>query len=235
VVAWTLAAAGLQAIAFGLIRVSVPAVRPTGFISEASVGLQAVRPPGLIGPAPAVTSALPLASVRGLVLEVPGSRVVAVGYHEAAVPDALALYPSGRCVRDANRTKFVIPKATAGPDYIVMSSRGRSQTATSAVDVAIAAGSRVLSPVTGQVIRVKRYYLYGRYLDYEVDILPSGHSKLRVVIIHLDRVTVRRFGRVVAALTPIGKPRVFPFDSQINDYIGPGVPHVHIEVKELGP
>jgi hypothetical protein len=28
---------------------------------------------------------------------------------------------------------------------------------------------------------------------------------------------------------------VFPFSSQVNDYIGPGIPHVHIEVNTLGP
>jgi murein DD-endopeptidase MepM/ murein hydrolase activator NlpD len=233
VVVWVLAAAGLQAMALGLIRLSGP---------EASAGLLAAVPlkapvaPVLVapGPRPAPLQSLPMASIRGITLNVPGSRVVGIGYHEAALRDAMGLHPQGHLARNANRTKFTDPGTTLGPAYIIMSSRGRAHPATSAVDVAMPSGARVLAPVTGKVISVKKYYLYGRYLDYRVDIRPSDNSKLRVVLIHLMQLSIRRLDEVTAGVTPLGQPRTFPFHSQINDYVGAGVPHVHIEVKELG-
>ncbi|MFN2589456.1 MAG: peptidoglycan DD-metalloendopeptidase family protein [Actinomycetota bacterium] len=175
-----------------------------------------------------------MATVRGLTLEVPGVDVVTVAYHEASRSDALALRPVGTCVRNANRWKFDTPSPTRGPDYIVMSSRGRRHPATSALDVAVPRGSKVVSPATGTVIRVKRYYLYGKYLDHRVEIRPDANPKLVVVMIHVDRVTIRKGDLVTAGMSSIGIARVFPFHSQVNNYVGWDVPHVHIEVKRVG-
>ncbi len=186
---------------------------------------------------PPTPSTPAFATVRGIVLYLPAGedRVVRIGYHEASYPVALAMAPFGTCLRDFNRTKFAKPPPTPGPDYIVMSSRGRGQPATSAADVALPRGTTVLSPATGVVTSAKPYRLYGRYRDVRISIRPDGVSGVEVVIIHVDRVLVHRGDRVDAGSTPIGIPRVFPFSSQVNDYIGPGIPHVHIEVNRLGP
>jgi murein DD-endopeptidase MepM/ murein hydrolase activator NlpD len=116
-----------------------------------------------------------------------------------------------------------------------MSSRGRRQAATSAADVALRRGTVVLAPTTGVVTSAKAYRLYGRYRDMRIAIRPDGVRGIAVVLIHVDRVTVRRGDRVFAGVTPIGVPRMFAFSSQVNDYIGPGIPHVHIEVNTIGP
>jgi hypothetical protein len=121
-----------------------------------------------------------------------------------------------------------------GPRYIVWPSRGRPHRPTSAVDVATRIGDGVLSPVTGTVWRVKRYRLYGAYFDLRISVIPSGHPELRVIIIHVAHVRVRRGSILVAGVTPIARVRVLPFRSQVNDYVGGGVPHIHIEVKSVG-
>jgi murein DD-endopeptidase MepM/ murein hydrolase activator NlpD len=234
VVVWVLLATGLQAIALGMIRLSGPSVGSVGLLGAAPLGAPAPQPGVLASPSPVAASELPMASIRGVTLHIPGRRIVAVAYHEASRADALALHPRGRCIRNANRTRFEIPEATQGPDYIVMSSRGRPRPATSAADVAMPSGSHVLAPVTGKVVGAKKYYLYGRYLDYRVEIKPDDNAKLRVVTIHLDRLSVRRGDLVTAGVTAIGVPRLFPFHSQINNYIAGGIPHVHIEVKRVG-
>jgi hypothetical protein len=161
--------------------------------------------------------------------------VVRVGYHEASFHMALALTPMGRCLRDYNRTKFAKPPATPGPDYLVMSSRGRGTPATTAADVAMPLGTTVLSPATGVITSAKPYRLYGRYFDIRIAIRPDRTNRIEVVVEHVNHVRIHRGDRVFAGVTPLGIPRVFPFSSQINDYIGPGIPHVHIEVNTLGP
>jgi hypothetical protein len=167
-------------------------------------------------------------------LYLPAHSPVAVGYHEASLPDALQLAPLGRCTHDFNRTKFVKPGPTAGPDYVVMSSRGRPHPATSAADIAVRPNAAVLAPVTGTVKSVKTYRLYGAYIDLRLAITPSGHARFRVVMIHVRALLVHPGDMVYAGVTRVASVRLFPFSSQVNDYIGPGIPHVHIEVKELG-
>jgi hypothetical protein len=115
-----------------------------------------------------------------------------------------------------------------------MSSRGRPHPATSAADIAMLPNAAVLAPVTGTVKSVKTYRLYGTYVDLRLAITPTGHLRLRVVMIHVRAVLVHPGDLVYAGVTRVASVRVFPFSSQVNDYIGPAIPHVHIEVKEIG-
>jgi hypothetical protein len=232
-VTWIVAAVGLQAVAAGAFRLSAGPAGPVGLLG-AAFPVQAPVPEAVPASPPAILEVEPMASVRGLTLVVPGIRVKAVAYHEASRARAIALRPRGRCARNANRTKFTPPHATEGPAYLVMSSRGRPHPATSAVDVAMRKGTSVLAPVSGKIVTVKQYDLYGRYRDVKIVIRPSHADHLLVTMIHLDRLQVRKGDVVTAGQSPIGVPRVFPFNSQVNDYIGGGIPHVHIEVKERG-
>jgi murein DD-endopeptidase MepM/ murein hydrolase activator NlpD len=176
----------------------------------------------------------PLAQAGDLMLYLPARRFIALAYHEASGREALEMQPLGTCTRNENRTKFRRPHPVDGPRYVVMSSRGRPHPATSALDVAVRLTEPVLSPVTGTVIRVKRYRLYGTYLDMRVVVQPADHSDLRVVLIHLTDIQVRRGSLVVAGTSVLGYARALPFRSQVNDYVGAGVSHVHLEVKRVG-
>jgi hypothetical protein len=183
---------------------------------------------------PPVPLTRPFASVHGLRLYLPVPRPALVGYHEASYRVARALSPVGRCVRDYNRTKYKKPPPGPGPAYFVMSSRGRGHPATSAADIAMAPGAVVRSPVTGVVVGTRPYRLYGRYPDVRIAIRPDAVRGIQVIVIHVQRVRIHRGERLFAGVTPLGVPRVFPFRSQVNDYIGPGIPHVHIEVNSFG-
>jgi hypothetical protein len=169
-----------------------------------------------------------------LKLYVPVKHLLLIGYHEASLPGALAFRPIGHCARDYNRTRFTCPPPARGPPFLIMSSRGRIDPPTSAVDVAMRPGAIVLSPVTGVVLSVESYRLYGTYPDVEITLGADGSPGLRVLLIHIQRVKVSRGDLVVAGRTPLGRPRRFPFGSQVNDYVGMGIPHVHIEVKRRG-
>jgi hypothetical protein len=176
----------------------------------------------------------PFATANGLTLHLPALRPKTVAYHEAALPAALALKPLGRCARNVNRYKFDCPGTTRGPRYVVMSSRGRVHPATSAVDVAISKRSAVVSPVTGRVFKIRPYWLYGKYRDYRISLIPKDRPDLAVVIIHLRRLAVRAGDRLIGGTTTLGLPRRLQFHSQVNSYVGWGVSHIHLEVKRIG-
>jgi hypothetical protein len=192
-------------------------------------------PPGALDsgvPVPPGTE--PFAQVGDLPLYLPARRYIALAYHEASGREALAMNPLGTCTRNENRTKFKPPLPVDGPRYVVMSSRGRPRPATSALDVALKTTEPVLSPITGTVIRVKSYRLYGTYRDVRLVVEPAGRPDLRVVLIHLTDVRVRRGSQVLAGTSLLGYPRALPFRSQVNDYVGAGISHVHLEVKRVG-
>jgi hypothetical protein len=181
------------------------------------------------------TTPVPFARARGVALDVPVPDPVAIAYHEASFHDALPLHPLGHVIRDANRWKFRPPARTPGPGYIVMSSRGRPTPATSAADVVVRPYTPIRSPVNGVIVAVKRYRLYCRYADDEVAIRPDGRPRLRVTIIHLRGLRVHPGARVSATLSVIGFARIFPFRSQVDDYVRGGNPHVHIEITKPHP
>lgn len=209
-----------------------------------SPGSSPTGSPGLVQPAAAEPAPAPTASpdpgrgpvviavVGGVSLREVSPRAIAVAFHEASSPQALRMQPVGRCRVCRNRHKFAPPRALVpGRWYVVMDPRGRPFPATSAVDIVLPEGERVLAPVTGTVRAVKRYRLYGRHPDFRMAINPAGIRHRQVVIIHLRSVTLERGDRVVAGQTVLGRARRFPFRSQVDRYVRGGRPHVHIEVK----
>jgi hypothetical protein len=173
----------------------------------------------------------PFARVGGIELFVPTGRAKAIAYHEASYDDAMEMHPLGKLTKNFSRWAFDPPPDSTGPDYLVEASRGRGTGPTTAADIVMARGSTVLAPIDGVVRQAKPYKLYGQYPDWRVEIEPTGHPELRVVMIHLDDVEVRRGDSVSATISPIGTPRVFPFHSAVNDYVPGGDPHVHLETK----
>ena len=90
-----------------------------------------------------------------------------------------------------------------GPDAVLVGKvlrmwRARPGKPDTAADVGAKPGSAVFSPVTGTVVKVKKYKLYGKWDDYELHIQPDGYPTLDLVMIHLD-------GRLVQA----GRPRAW--------------------------
>lgn len=215
------------------------AVPPDPHTSSGGPAPETIQPtagqPSSASSQPLPPATAPFAEVAGTRLHVPGPDVRLIAFHEAASRDALLLKPLGRCERNRNRKRHTCSPPTTGPDYVILPTRHRDQGATSAVDVAIPADGLATSPVTGRVAGWRPYLLYRQSLDYRLVLIPLGRPDLRVVVIHVTAIRVRKGQRVVAGLTPIASPRVIPFKSDINDYVGPGVPHIHIEVKKVGP
>jgi biotin carboxyl carrier protein len=166
-------------------------------------------------------------------LVVPDDGVRLVAYHEAAYSDALAVEPVGTKVTNDNPTKFTDPGPMEGPEYAILNARDRPTAATSAIDVAMEPGAEVTSLVTGEVVHVEEYHLYGRHRDHRIELRPDARPDLVVVLIHVEQPLVEVGDLVVAGETVLAPAAVmFPFESQIDRYVGePRGPHIHVEIK----
>lgn len=169
--------------------------------------------------------------VDDLQLHLPHGAPLSVAFHEATRPEALPIEPLGRLEANDNPTRFAAPADSDGPDYRVLSSRGRGRPATSAVDIVLPDGARAFAPVSGTVVEVRQYALSGKLQDWRVVIAPDGRRDLHVVLIHLHEPEVAEGDRVTAGATPIGVARLLPFTSHVDYVVGERHPHVHLEVK----
>lgn len=160
-----------------------------------------------------------IARVQGLEILDVSTRTLTIGFHEGATR-SLALEPI-----------LSVPDGT--PEPVVMPSRGRGTSATSAIDIAVPEDVAVTAPVGGEVVEANEYGLYGSTSDFLVTIAPEEAPHLRVRLFHLEAPKVAVGDTVVAGETVIaGRSRVLPFSSQIDRLTGWRAPHVHVQVDE---
>lgn len=174
------------------------------------------------------------AVVEGVELGLPSPNVLLIGFHEAASRWSLPLSPQGRLFQNENTNKVTAPADVAdGPGYLVLSSRGRRAAGTSAVDIVLRDGEPVMAPVTGTVVDVGQYALYGRYPDHRIVIQPDANPAIRVTLIHVAGADVAVGQHIEAGVTRVAPgPNRFGFTSHIDRYFPTDRwPHVHIEVK----
>ncbi|MDI6815600.1 MAG: hypothetical protein QME41_00195 [Actinomycetota bacterium] len=172
-------------------------------------------------------------SSLGLALPARQGSVVGVGFHQAERREAVAMAPVLECYdREATATVRNAVIGAEQPVLFIMESRGRGSAPTSAMDIALAPNSEVLSPVNGVVTVVKTYELYSKVTDYHVEIQPDGYPNLRIAIIHIDDVRIRIGQRLEKGETVIGALRPLPqINSQINKYLPEFTDHVHMQVN----
>lgn len=182
-------------------------------------------------PAPEPAPAAPkrLATAAGVELVTVSPEASVHGFHEGSTR-SLEMTPVG--VAGANERGITLPaNDDAGVEYVIMASRGRATSPTSAVDIALAEGHDVTSPVTGTVVDVSRYALYGNTSDVMIRIQPDANPDVHVTVFHVVDPTVQAGDKLTAGETVLAAgPRALPFGSQIDRFVGAAGPHVHIQV-----
>jgi hypothetical protein len=147
-------------------------------------------------------------------LHLPGFGPHYVGFHQASSGSALG------------------QKQTKDVHTDVLPSRGRGTGRGTAVDVVLRPGDDVVAPVTGKVVEVVRYSLYGKYTDVRVRIVPEDDPTMLVSMLHMEGAKVKVGDRVVGGKTVIAdSARTFPFSSQIDRFSGRHWGHVHVEAR----
>lgn len=188
-------------------------------------------------------SFLPFGEIKSLnirlYLPAPYEDVTGVAFHEAGNSKALSQEPIGHLIRNDNPYKTDVPLDSGEvlPNYFIMESRGEYSAATTVADVAIREGTPVRSPIDGVITKVKHVVIYGGYDDLQVEIMPAGHPDLRVAFLHLDQLRIKEGDSVKQSKTVLGVARDFrsSFRSEIEDYVKPAVPHVHIQLNRFIP
>lgn len=186
------------------------------------------------------------AFAEGLILSLPypKSKVTAIAYHQVYAPGSLRLVPapqvkSLRITGDAPITPEHVRElkiATKTLRQRRMFRSDRSGPPDRAVDVGSKRGTPVRAPVSGRVLQVRPYMLYGQYRDVEIDILPDANPRVRILMFHMDRVVARRGQHVISGVTPIGRVRDIAtyFEPQLAEFTHERGNHVHIQIKPLG-
>lgn len=121
---------------------------------------------------------------------------------EATNTEVIAAHGTGRVLADQPTGDSWIVG-----EFIRCFRSGNAGPTMSAIDCGGPVGATVYAPVTGEVVLVKQYKLYGEIDDYRVHIQPTGRPDLDVVLIHLTDVTVKAGDKVTAGVTPIAKIR----------------------------
>lgn len=162
-----------------------------------------------------------------------GSAALAM---EALVPDAdMELAAEMKAVPPADTSIRQEPDVWVGVCLRLWRSN-RTGEPNTAADLGAEPGAPVWSPVTGTVVEVRPYQLYGTHEDVEIHIRPDGAEDVNVVLIHVTDVTVTPGTRVFAGATRIASVRRMSdkIDLQLGGYTGDGGDHVHLQFNRIG-
>jgi hypothetical protein len=162
----------------------------------------------------------PFATVGGVTLRHPSSRVERVGFHEAN--------------HDGARTLEPLPTVVAP---VTLETRHRETGSHTAADVVSDPAVEIRASVSGRVIRAGTYVLYCRYSDVFVVIEPDDHPAWEVKALHMVGLRVSVGQRVTAGETVLADgPRKLAFESDVDKVakrqnLEPW-PHIHVEVVD---
>lgn len=163
------------------------------------------------------------------------SDMVAIGFHQAWNLKATDMRPTLKVhPKDEYADTKAALKGDRGLKLFEMMSRGRGSSEYSAADCAVKPGAIIMSPVSGVVTLVTTYHLADVGTDYRVEIKADGAAPVRVVMIHLQDITVRTGERVEGGVTPIATVRHLPIDNQVNRYLPVAADHTHIQINAVG-
>jgi len=105
-----------------------------------------------------------------------------------------------------------------------------------AVDVGAVAGTVVYAPITGTVVKIRAYSLYGFIDDYEIHIQSPDFPELDIIVLHVDNLMVTVGDKVIGGCTQIARVRNIgdDIDNNLSNFTMPPDPgnHAHIQVND---
>ncbi len=186
---------------------------------------------------------LPFATVPELGLTLflyaPYANIRGIGYHESSHTRAYSLTPIGQCLINDNGwdVDAALNSRAQLPTYYIMESRGEYAYGTTVADIAMDPGTPVLAPVNGTVLKIEPKVIYDEFEDLQVEIVPDGLPNVRVAFLHIDQIKVKPGDKLKQGKTVMGIPRDWRpyFASELDDYVKPPMPHVHVQVNTPEP
>ena len=204
-------------------------------------------------PGTIITASLPIlpdptpifASYRSLQIRLPVSvkDLTEVGFHQAAYPYARHMSTplteaDNSDAKDAHGTGREASTQPTGADAVLEGKfirmwRARPGEPDTACDVGAPPGADVYAPVSGTIVKIKEYKLYGKWDDYEIHIQPKGWPDLDLVMIHVSDLSAEVGDEVVGGVSRIAAIRKLStkVHHQLRDYTGDGGDHTHIQLN----
>lgn len=177
-------------------------------------------------------------------LPVPLDQLTEIGFHQASNDYALSMtttMPTASTdeVKRTRTTGRDIAAQKTGIDAVLTGSvvrmwRNRPGQPDTAVDVGAPAGADVYAPVTGTVVKIKKFSLYGKYDDYEIHIRPDGFPDIDCVMIHVDDLSCEVGDYVIGGATRVAAVRLLSnrINHQLAEYTKDGGDHVHVQLND---
>lgn len=226
-------AAGVVAVLAVAISVSVAASHNSATLSPEELLSGATRSPT----APIRSSAEERPAFarfqdRNLLLPVAAADATIIAYQPVSDTRAVALKPIGEMANANALVRFFRGLFTGDPSIRYYEIPGADNEPTTSVLVGAQPDTPVTSPVSGVVVRVREYLLFGKYEDVQIDIRPEEMGGTIVTLVFINDPAVTIGERVEAGKTLLGKVRACPEEigKTLSAYTHDSGSHVHLQV-----
>jgi hypothetical protein len=169
-----------------------------------------------------------------LLLPVAVADATIIAYQPVSDTKAVALTPIGQRVNVNGFVRFFRDLFTGTPSMRYYQLPGADNAATTSVLIGAQPDTAVTSPVSGVVVRVREYLLFGKYDDVQIDIRPEELGGTIVTMLFINNPAVTIGQRVDAGDTLIGTVRQCPEEvgKILSDYTHDSGSHVYLQVSE---
>jgi hypothetical protein len=170
---------------------------------------------------------------RNLLLPVAAADATIIAYQPVADNRAVALTPIGQRVNASAIVRFFRGLASGEPSVRYYQLPGQGGKPTTSVLVGAQPDSPVTSPISGIVVGVRQYLLFGKYEDVQIDIRPEEKGGITVTLLFINGPAVSIGDRVEAGKTLLGKVRLCPEEvgAGLAEYTHDTGSHVYLQVS----
>lgn len=171
---------------------------------------------------------------KNLLLPVAAADATIIAYQAVSDTRAIPLAPIGQKA-NANALVRLFRSIFSGePTMRYYQLPGADNEPTTSVLIGAQPDTPVTSPVTGVVVRVRTYLLFGKYEDVQIDIRPEELGGTVVTLLFINDPAVTIGERVEAGKTLIGKVRLCPEEigKTLAEYTHDSGSHVNLQVSE---
>jgi hypothetical protein len=171
---------------------------------------------------------------RNLLLPVSAAEATIIAYQPVSDTRAVALTPVGQRANVNAIVRFFrgLFSGTASMRYYQVP--GADNAPTTSVLIGAQPDTPVTSPVSGVVVRVREYLLFGKYDDVQIDIRPEELGGTTVTLLFISDPAVTIGARVEAGKTLLGKVRRCPEEigKILAEFTHDSGSHVHLQVSQ---
>jgi hypothetical protein len=171
---------------------------------------------------------------RPLLLPVAAADATIIAYQPVSDNRAVALTPVGQRVNVNALVRFFRGLFSGTPSVRYYVLPGADNAPTTSVLIGAQPDTPVTSPVSGVVVRVREYLLFGKYEDVQIDIRPEEMGGTTVTLLFINGPAVTPGMRVDAGKTLLGTVRRCPDEiaKVLADYTHDSGSHVNLTVTE---